>query len=720
MLALISQSQGGARLGQANYVLYNLANQASLYSTAFHDITTGNISVYCVAGSPDCGSNLFETGYNAGAIYDQASGLGSVDVTQLINDWSKATFTPSTTTFTINGGTAPVSITHGQAVTLSATVAGAGGTPTGDVGIISNANQQASTYNSNWLATINLAGGTTGPETFTNLPGGTYTVWANYGGDITFAQSQSTPAIQVTVAKEASIVNLFGENGSGIPQTISGSYPYGTAFSLDAQPIGMSQVSSSNPAFATGTVTFADTAGALPGSSSGAAAGVVAINSFGYAELPVYYWSTAAHSISASYSGDNSLNPSAATPVAFTITKASTSTTATSVPASLGSGSFTVTTLITPTPLSNATAPTGTVTLTTNGKTIGTGMVSAVQDPNTGATLASVAISAMSSSLATGANTITATYSGDANYTGSTGTVVVSVVAGLTIAGTNPATIAAGASGTSTVTITPSSGFTGAATLTCSVAGPMGAVSIPTCSYSPASVTIAGTTAATSTLTVATSATTTGGSYTVTINAADTATGKVTANSTVTAMVSFLNLTSTAATVTGPGQSGTSTVTITPNNYTGTVGLGCVLMSSPSGANGVDNPTCAVSPNTASIASSAPVTATATVNTTAPAGTAALAYPQTNRWSMAAGGAALACILFFGIPARRRSWKSILGLLIVLGAMAGVGCGGGVSIPPNKASVPGTSRGVYTFSVIATDTKTATTTASTTFTVTVQ
>jgi hypothetical protein len=468
-------------------------------------------------------------------------------------------------------------------------------------------------------------------------------------------------------------------------------------------------------------VTFADTAGPLPGSSSGAAAGVVAINSYGYAELPVYYWSTAAHSVSASYSGDNSLNASTATPVSFSITKAATSSTVTSVPPSLGSGSFTVTTLITPNPLSNATAPTGTVTLTTNGNTIGTGMVSAVRDPNTGATLASVAISAMASSLATGANTITATYSGDANYTGSTGTVVVSVVAGLSISGTNISTIAAGASGTSTVTITPSAGFTGAVALSCSVAGPMGAVSIPTCSYNPTSVTIAGTTAGTSTLTVATTSATTGGTYTVTIDAADTATGKITANGTVTAMVSLLNLTSTAATVSSPGQSGTSTITITPNNYTGTISLGCVLASSPSGANGTGNPTCAVSPNTASIASAAPVTATATVTTTAPAGTTgALAYPRTNRWSMAAGGAALACILFFGIPARRRSWRSMLGLLVVLSAMAGIGCGGGVNIPPNKPNVPGTSPGVYTFSVTATDTTTATTTASTVFTVTVQ
>ena len=720
ILALISQSQGGARLGQANYVLYNLANQASLYSSAFHDVTTGNNSVYCVSGSPDCGSNLFETGYNAGVAYDQASGLGSVDVTQLVDDWNKATFTSSTTAFTINGGTAPVSITHGQAVTLDVNVKGAGGVPTGNVAVISNANQQASTYNSNWLATIPLTDGTTGAVSFTSLPGGTYTVSANYGGDITFAQSQSTPGIQVTVAKENSVLELFGENGSGSPMTISGSYAYGTAFSLDAQPIGASQASSPNPAAATGTVTFADTLGPLPGSSSGAAAGAVAINSFGYAELPVYYWVPAAHSVSASYSGDNSLNASTAGPVAFSITKAPTSNTVASSSASVGGGPFTVTSTITPTPLSTATAPSGTVTLTANGNTIGTGTVAATQEPNSGVSLGVATISVNASSLAAGANAITAAYSGDTNYSASSGTVSVTANPGLAISGTSIAALQAGSSGTSTVTITPSGGFTGAVTLTCSVAGPTGAVSAPTCSYNPASVTIAGTASGTSTLTVATTSTTTGGSYTVTINAADTATGKITGIGTLAVTVGGFVLTSTAATVSSPGQSGTSTITITSTNYTGTIGLGCVIVSQPSGANGVDSPTCTVAPNKETISSSTPVTVTATLTTTA-ATTGGLAYPQTNRWSMAAGGAALACILFFGIPARRRGWRAMLGLLVVLGAMAGVGCSGPVvTTGHGQTNTLGTTPGVYTYAVVGTDTVTATTTASTVFTVTVQ
>jgi hypothetical protein len=298
-------------------------------------------------------------------------------------------------------------------------------------------------------------------------------------------------------------------------------------------------------------------------------------------------------------------------------------------------------------------------------------------------------------------------------------TVAITQIGSLVISGTSIAALEAGSSGSSTVTITPSGGFTGGVTLSCSVAGPPGAISLPTCSYSPTGVTIAGTTSGTSTLTVATMSTTTGGSYTVTINAADTATGKVMATSTLALTIGGFVLASTAATVASPGQAETSTITITPTNYSGTVGLGCVIVSQPSGANGVNNPNCMVTPNTATISSSTPTTVTANITTTAPA-MAALTRPKTNRWSMAADGAALACILLFGIPARRRGWRSIIGLLVFVSATAGIGCSRSVVIGPNEPPTPGTSPGVYTFAVVGTDTVTATTTASTVFTVTVQ
>ncbi len=609
VLALISQSQGGARLGQANYVLYNLANQSSVYSTAFHDVTTGNNSVYCASGTPDCGSNLFEAGYNAGTAYDQASGLGSLDVTQLINDWSKATFTSSTTSFTINGGTTPVSITHGQAVTLNATVAGAGGTPTGNVAIVGNANQQAGTYGANGLAVLALSGGTSGSQSYSNLPGGTYTVSANYGGDITFVQSQSTPAIEVTVAKENSVMDMFAVNSVGNRFTPSGNYPYGTYFSLEAQPVGMSQVNSGSPATATGSVEFTDTAGGPADYTS------ILLNSFGYGELPVYYWSTAAHTVGASYAGDNSFNASTATPISFTIIPAPTTNTVSTTPSTVTGGTFLITSLITPSPASFGLAPSGIVTFTLGGTTLGSAGVSP-PNPQVGPSVASISIDLNASSLAAGANTISASYSGDTNYSASTGTVVVNAVV-------VPASIA----------LTP----------------------MPT-----------------------------------------------------------------AVTISSPGQSGTSTVSVTPTSYTGTLNLTCVLATAPSGANATYNPTCTL-PATLAIASSSAAMASASVATTAPT-IASPAYMATNgrsnRWYSAAGRAALACILFFGIPARRRGWKSMLSLLVFLVAMAGAGWGGGGG-GGGGGGTPGTTIGSYTFTVTATDSKTSTITATGTVNVTV-
>ncbi|AXC15146.1 putative periplasmic aspartyl protease [Acidisarcina polymorpha] len=619
MLALVSQSLGNVRLGQANYVLYNLANQAGLYGSVFHDVTTGNNSMYCLSGTSDCGTNSFLTGYDAGTEYDLASGLGSVDVSQLIKSWSSAVFTPTTTTFTINGGTSAVNITHGQTVTFNASVAGAGGTPSGDVGFVTNSNEQASAnYLGDGLGFVTLNNGATGAVTYANLPGGSYTVSAYYGGDINFAQSQANPGVQVNVAKENSVLNLglYSLDTNNNPTALTpGSFPYGTFFGVDASPVGVSQVNSQTPASATGTVTFTDTAATLPGSLSGSAAGVVQITSQGFAELPVYYWPPASHSVSASYSGDNSLNSSTAGPLAFTITQAPTADSVSPSATSVSSGTFTVTSVVTPNPASFATSPTGTITLTANGTTIGTGAVTGTQDPTTGASLGSVTITVNVSALASGANTITSSYSGDTNYVASTGTTTV------------------------------------------------------TSSAMPAQPGFA--------------------------------------------------LASTGATVSSPGQSATSTVTITPaSGYTGTVNLTCALTSSPTGANATYNPTCSLAASSVKITSTSAGTVTATFATTAPT-SGALAFPQTNRWYTAAGGAALACLLFVGIPARRRSWKSMLSLLIFLVAMAGVGCGGGSGNNHNSGT-PGTTAGTYTFTVTGTDSVTATKTANALVTVTVE
>jgi subtilase family serine protease len=77
LMALVVQA-AGARQGSTNPVLYALANGQQLPegTAIFHDISAGDNTVPGV------------TGYVAGARYDLATGLGSVDGAQLVNHWN--------------------------------------------------------------------------------------------------------------------------------------------------------------------------------------------------------------------------------------------------------------------------------------------------------------------------------------------------------------------------------------------------------------------------------------------------------------------------------------------------------------------------------------------------------------------------------------------------------------------------------------------------------
>jgi len=148
------------------------------------------------------------------------------------------------------------------------------------------------------------------------------------------------------------------------------------------------------------------------------------------------------------------------------------------------------------------------------------------------------------------------------------------------------------------------------------------------------------------------------------------------------------------------------------NGYTGTVTLTCALTNSPSGASYL--PSCVI-PSTAV---SLPGTATATVNTTA--ATAAMDYPKLPGRGLlgAGGGAVLALLVFFGIPARRRSWRSMLGILVMMVALGTLAaCGGGT--PSGGGGISGTTAGNYTFTVTGTGTPAVSPLPTTTFMVTV-
>jgi hypothetical protein len=157
MLALVEQKIGH-RIGNANPTIYALANNGTYYgpnalssNIVFNDVTVGNNSMPCTAGSPNCG-NGGVIGFSAGTGYDQATGWGSVNLTNLANAWGSATPLCNGSTNVCAGtiqGTmisttaltaSPSSVTAGATVTLTATVSGSGSgaAPTGTVQFFAN------------------------------------------------------------------------------------------------------------------------------------------------------------------------------------------------------------------------------------------------------------------------------------------------------------------------------------------------------------------------------------------------------------------------------------------------------------------------------------------------------------------------------------------------------------------------------------------------------
>lgn len=820
ILALVEQKTG-SRLGDANVVLYQLAQ--SKYSSVFHDVTTGNNSVYCQTGSPDCGTNNFLTGYNATTGYDLASGLGSVNIAALVNDWNTVSLSSTSTTLNINGSTAPITAVHGTSLNFSVGVNPS--SATGIVGIIDTANQTSGGTSSgpqnDGQFTIPLTGGS-GAATYNGLPGGTYTVSARYGGDTSNASSTSSP-ISVNITPESSTTTLTvnAENPqTGAPITNLGSIPYGSAIFLNAQITGTAE-GSNTQGVATGSVTF------MNGTASIGTANVGGENTASYpslgspATLP-----TGTDSITAQYSGDASFNASTSTAQALTVVPAPTTTTVTASPSTFNVLDQPTIQVQVSTPTNLGDAPTGNVTVTTGGKTLFTTSAFSTTTQQTGGTYYTVLTAngtAQVSQFISGSNVITATYSGDTNYASSSNTTTVTDKAGVgsfTLSNSGDVTLTAGQTGQVTITLTPSGGFQSYVSLTCSpspggsceaagmnvsgttavsttislltiygttpgtypitvtgtdetgtitaqttfnlvvksipanagitisasspppiqpsmtgqvpftvtpVNGYIGFVNVscsvstsmanpsspPTCS--PSEVTIAGGSEG-NVIMVSTQSSTSVGTYTIKLTASDPNDTSITAATSTTFSVQYnpsIQLTSSGGLTISPGATtgNTATITVTPSgHFTGQVNLTCKLTSYL--ASDINLPTCTL-PSSVNITGSSAVTATLTINSTAPS--TAAAHPTLRKVFFGGGGALLACLLFFGIPARKRSWRSLLGVLVLCVSLSLMGCGSGSASTTGSGgggTVAGTTSGNYTFTVTGTDASTGKITSS--------
>jgi subtilase family serine protease len=166
VMALVEQKTGSAQ-GNANPTFYSLAAQQSATSCnastpasscVFNDVTQGTNAMPCASGSPNCtvmGSNAIGvlTGYNASAGYDLVTGLGSINIGNLVNAWGP--------TFYLSSSNPAVTVmTAGSSGSLSVTVAAVNGF-TGTVNLTCSGLPAGASCNFTPSASVSLTSSTT-------------------------------------------------------------------------------------------------------------------------------------------------------------------------------------------------------------------------------------------------------------------------------------------------------------------------------------------------------------------------------------------------------------------------------------------------------------------------------------------------------------------------------------------------------------------------------
>jgi hypothetical protein len=335
-VALLNQKMGTAQ-GLINPSLYKLA--AKEYSTSnglsncdgsagnddascvFHDVTLGGIAMPCYVGSTDCQVNDTKNdsygiteGWSSNAGYDLATGIGSANIANLVNNWSKAAnyFNASTTTISPAQSTYAYGQDLGGTITVAA-ASGVTGQPSGDTSVITNGYGNGPFTLNSGTATFSVMG----------LTPGTHSIKASYAGDTSFSASTSD-ATSITITKADTTLALTGSRNT---------VKYGESLTLTAL-VSSSSVGSAQ----TGTLVFTN-------QTTGKTLGTVAVTALdgasvasGQGSLTVAgsQLASGTNQFVVSYAGDSNYNPPAAATVTASYTSAftlTTTSTALSVPA---------------------------------------------------------------------------------------------------------------------------------------------------------------------------------------------------------------------------------------------------------------------------------------------------------------------------------------------------------------------------------------------------
>jgi large repetitive protein len=350
----VSGANGGTPTGSVTFTntttgqtlgTVTLVNRQALFTTSTLPVGTDNVQA-SYSGDPN---------FNA----------SSSSINQTVN---------ATTSTTVQSSQNPSPV--GQAVTFTATVSSAGGTPTGTV-------------------TFSVDGG---PGTAVGLS----------GGQATFTTSTLAVGTHTITASYAANGSFLGSSGS-VSQVVNKATPAitGLTSSLNPSTFGQSvtftaTVTGSGSLTPTGSVTFTD-------QTNSQTLGTINLVGTGNNSAQAIFTTSAltagSHSILATYSGDPNFNASTAS-LTQTVNKAATST---GLVSSLNPSVSGQSVIFTATVSSSSGTPTGSVTFTdqTTNQTLGTIMLANRQAVLT------------ISTLAPGTHMILASYSGDTNFAAS-------------------------------------------------------------------------------------------------------------------------------------------------------------------------------------------------------------------------------------------------------------------------------------------------------------
>jgi hypothetical protein len=230
VMALINQKAGTPQ-GSPNTQLYVLAAQQSYGSCKaegppgascyFNDIDTGTIAMPCQPGTTNCTAIhsgdvvAVQPGYSGASGYDPATGLGSLNVANIVNAW---TATPSGTgSATVTVTPSATSITVSQPLTVTVTVAGSSGTPTGTVTLVGAGYTTSAQALSAGAFTFNIPAN--------SLAGGTDLLTVGYSGDTNYGLASGSATVTVTKLNPGGISISPGSSNfaANVALTVTGS-----------------------------------------------------------------------------------------------------------------------------------------------------------------------------------------------------------------------------------------------------------------------------------------------------------------------------------------------------------------------------------------------------------------------------------------------------------------------------------------------------------------